>query len=138
MKELQELETQLRSWVPRRPSAKLSRRLFARPAVAVTASSVLASDDQPVAFRFSWLAPATAALLLLGLIVNQRSGPVISVTPSSAPLVALAMSNQSAAAWLPGSFSREQNDLPRETFEWTNGGRLTSSIGSLPGARGTN
>ncbi len=139
MKELEELEKQLRSWVPRRPSAKLSRRLFARPAVAMAAADAVSTgDDRPVSFRFSWLAPATAALFLLGLIVNQRSGPFLTVTSGSAPLVALAMSNQSAAAWLPGSFSREQNGLPRETFEWTNGGHLNSSIGSLPGARGTN
>jgi hypothetical protein len=53
-------------------------------------------------------------------------------------MIAVALSNQNVAPWLPGSFAREQNGLPNETFEWTNGSRSTSSISSLSRLRGTN
>jgi len=42
----------------------------------------------------------------------------------------MALSNQSVAPFLPGSFSREHNSLPTGTFEWTNGGASSSAIGS--------
>jgi hypothetical protein len=73
--------------------------------------------------------PATAALLLLCVLFNQHSSQAISSAgPNS--MVALALSNQSVAPWLPGSFSREHNGLPNGTFEWTNGSGPTSGIGS--------
>jgi len=31
------------------------------------------------------------------------------------------LSNQSAAAYLPGSFQAEQNNLPADAFKWTRG-----------------
>jgi len=81
----------------------------------------------------AWLAPATAALLFVAVLFNQRNGPF--VTGGSSPMVALALSNQSAAAFLPGSFSRDVNGPSAETFEWTNGSGSTSSIHSLSGRR---
>jgi hypothetical protein len=135
MSELNELETQLRALVPRPPSAGLKKRIFAasptapRPAAAATPS--------PRHPAWAWLAPAMAAVLVVAVLYNQHSGSV-SVSSDSSPMVAMALSNQSVAAWLPGSFSRDRNDLPQETLEWTNGSRSTSSIGSLSGSRGTN
>ena len=38
------------------------------------------------------------------------------------------LSNQSAAAYLPGGFQAEQNNLPADAFKWTSGGGSTSSI----------
>jgi hypothetical protein len=38
----------------------------------------------------------------------------------------LALSNQSAASWLPGSFDRERNGLPIENIERTNATGPTS------------
>ena len=61
MKEMNLLETQLRSWRPRRPSAGLKRRLFsARPG---------ARRERGLAL--GWLAPATACLLLTLAVFNS-------------------------------------------------------------------
>jgi len=127
MSELNELEMQLRSWVPRRPSAKLKRRLFRQTGPQAS---------QPT-FRFSWLPPATAALLLLCVLFNQHSSQAISSAATNS-MVAIALSNQSVAAYLPGSISRENNVLPRGAFEWTNGSSPSSGIGSGPLSNGTN
>ena len=120
MNELNELEMQLRSWVPRRPSAKLKRRLF-RPEPA--------AEDRAPSFRFSWLPPVTAALLLLCVLFNQHGSQALS-SPGSNSIFAVALSNQSVAPWLPGSFSREHNGLPTGSFEWTNENLTSSAIGS--------
>jgi hypothetical protein len=77
-------------------------------------------------------------LLLMGVLFNQRNSPVISGSPNSGAVVAMIMSNQSAAAYLPGTFQPEQNSLPAGTFEWTNGSGSTSSISSLSESKGRN
>ena len=71
------------------------------------------------------------ALLLSCVLFNQRNGGVFYMTSDCGPMVASAMSNQGTATWLPGSFQREQNSPPTETFEWTNSGHSTSSFQSL-------
>ncbi len=129
MNEMNELEAQLRSWVPRRPSARLEARIF---------GSQEESAPEPPAFRLRWLAPATVTFLLMCVLVNQRGGPVVSVTGRPGTIAAAALSNQSVAAWLPGSFARDQNGLPAESFEWTNASGWPSSDSSLRGGRGTN
>ena len=118
MNEMNELEKQLRSWTPRRPSARLERRLFAGGPASAKALAP---------FRFSWLAPATAALMLMCVLINQRYGPSLSAPASPGPMVAMILSNQSAAAYLPGSFQAERNNLPADTF------KRTSGSGSVPG-----
>ena len=120
MSELNELEVRLRSWVPRRPSAKLKRRLFRQQSAGL---------EQTPSFRLSWLPPATAAALLLCVLFNQHSSQALSSSGANS-IVAVALSNQSIAPWLPGSFSREHNGLPSGTFEWTNGSSASSGIGS--------
>src|SRR5215471_8637459 len=95
--EINDLEQQLRSWVPRHPSAKVSRRLFAQ-AAAPGASGGIAAESQPVpTFRLGWLAPVAASFLLMGLFFNQRNGPAISGSAASGPLIAVLMSNQGPA-----------------------------------------
>jgi hypothetical protein len=119
MNEMSALEKQLLSWTPRRPSARLKRRLFGTgPATAEALPS----------FRFSWLAPATAGMMLLCVLFNQRYGPAVSTSATPAPMVAMILSNQSAAAYLPGSVQAEQNNLPADAFKWTR------RSGSAPGA----
>ena len=135
MIEMNELEKQLSSWVPRRPSARLEKRIFA-PSFVAAGQSLVASPKAP-AFRFSWLAPATVAFLLMCVLFNQHNSQAISGSANPG-MIAVALSNQSAAAWLPGSFSRERNGLPNGSFEWTNGNGSTSSIRSLSSWRGTN
>lgn len=147
---MNDLEIQLRSWAPRRPSAKLKQRIFAANREAELPSegqtsvacsvlrvpfSVFLTNLKPTSFR--WLAPVTAAFFLTCILLNQRSAPM--ATPSTSPLIAMILSsNQSAAAYLPGSFQREQNGLPSDTFEWTNGSGSTSSISSLSESKGRN
>ena len=106
------LETQLRSWKPRRPSVLLERRLFPARSPSAPHAPALAQ----------WLAPAMACVLFATLALNPRG----TALPGSPPLVAMILSNQSFAAYLPGSFQREQNRW--DTFEWTNHGQSGSSV----------
>ena len=98
--ETERLEAQLRSWKPRVASATLERRLF-----------------QPVrrspgtAWRAGWLAPAAACLMLAISLLNPQNTADMSHRARSAGLVAMISSNQSYAAYLPGSFSRTHNQL---------------------------
>jgi hypothetical protein len=122
MSEWKELETQLRSWIPRRPSAGLRSRVFGAGAAA----------GRHPAIAWNWLAPATGGVMLLFVTLSQQNGAWSRFGVSGeAPMVALTLSNQSLAAYLPGSFSHEQNSVPADTFEWTNRSRSPSSMGSF-------
>jgi hypothetical protein len=137
LKDMNDLESQLRAWTPRRPSPKLKARVFAARPVAATAA---AGDGARIALPhhqalLHWLAPATAALLWLCVVVNQRFNSPFPSAASAGPFVAAAMSNQSVAAWLPGSFVCDHNTMGGETFEWTNGSRAQSNVTALPGRR---
>jgi hypothetical protein len=128
MNEMSELEKQLLSWTPRRPSAGLERSLFdAGPATAEALHS----------FRFGWLAPATAALMLLCVLFNQRYGPADSASATPVPMVAMILSNQSAAAYLPGSVQAEQNNLPADAFKWIRRSGSAPEAASLLRSRGS-
>jgi len=119
---MNELEKWLHSWTPRHPSARLERRLFAASP---------ASEEALLPFRFGWLAPMTVALALMCVLFNQRYGALSSAPTGASPMVAMILSNQSAAAYLPGSFQAEQNNLPADAFKWTRAGstaRLPSPI----------
>ena len=116
------LETQFRSWQPRRPSAKLKRRLFA------TRARVMPQ----MAWFLGWLAPATAcALLTLSVFNSGNSLPGSSSRP--APMVAMMLSNR-YAAYVSGAFQSGQNDPPSVTFDRTNRSGSTSAMPAfLPG-----
>jgi hypothetical protein len=75
----------------------------------------------------AWLAPAAACALLALAAFTQRTD-LYAPQPGRSAVVAMILSNQSYCAYLPGSFTAEQNSL-RNTFEWTNRGASTSSIG---------
>jgi hypothetical protein len=127
MNEWNPLQTQLRSWTPRRPSARLKGRIFSR--------SVSETPARP--FAFGWLAPATICLLLLMFVTfNQRNGKLARLAASNqVPMMAVTLSNMSFAAYLPGSFVNDQNAVPPGTFEWTNNGHSHSSIAASPQSR---
>ena len=123
---MNELENQLLSWTLRRPSARLERRLFAAgPAPA----------EALLPFRFTWLAPATAGLMLMCVLFNQRYGPALSGSASAGPLVAMILSNQSAAAYLPGSVQAERNNLPADVFKGTSARSASARLTSSPPAK---
>jgi hypothetical protein len=76
-------------------------------------------------FRFSWVPAATALLALMCVLVNQRQGFRFAGSGGVGPMVAMIMSNQSAAAYLPGSFQAEQNNLPADAFRWAGSQRFS-------------
>jgi hypothetical protein len=80
----------------------------------------------------SWLAPVSAALLLTVALLRQHDGPALAGSAGSNWMVAMMLSNRSASAFMPVSYSVDENRLPQETFEWTLSGTSTSSVSSLP------
>jgi hypothetical protein len=128
MSEMNELEKLLCSWTLRRPSARLERRLFA---------ARLAPVEALLPFRFGWLAPTTVALAMMCVLFNQRYGAPYSAPMGASPMVAMILSNQSAAAYLPGSFQAEQNNLPADTFKWTRGSGSPHGPASLSRSKGS-
>jgi hypothetical protein len=106
---MKELETQLRSWAPRRPSARLKGRIFGRR-----------EPGAPLSFSLSWLAPATAALLVTFGLLHQRHFPALAEKPGVFAF-ATVLSNQSAVASLVTGSQSEQNNLPADAFQWSNG-----------------
>ena len=125
MNNMEQLENQLSSWVPRRPSAKLERRLFGRRYRSET------GQQQGLGLR--WLAPAMAAFIMLCMLFHQRQGGIAATGTNSGHLLAIISSNQSA--YLPPSVLRPQNRPSANTFEWTNGSSFTSSVRSLLGPK---
>lgn len=132
---MNELEMELRSWQPRRPSAKLERRLFERRRIAAADSTAALRNSSPAnrdlpSFRLSWLAPATAALLLMCVLFNPRNSSTVTRSASPGPMVGMMMSNQTLAAFFPENSQNDRNTL-RNTFERTNLSRYTSGIAPL-------
>jgi hypothetical protein len=109
MKEMNPLETQLRSWQPRRPSARLRRRLFGF-SFAPRTGWVIGS-----------LAPAAVCLLMTLGISNSHtiiSGPLNASTWSNADCVV-------------DGFTDKQNHWACVTFDSTNRSGLGSTTGSF-------
>ena len=71
-----------------------------------------------------------ATLLLLGLFLSGRNSTAIGSSPA-VPMVAMLLSNQSAAAYWCGSFPHAENRLPADTYEWTRRGHATSAISAI-------
>jgi hypothetical protein len=118
----------LRSWTLRRPSKALEDRLFGVAAAA--------PEEILPSFRLSWLAPAAVAVLLLCVLFNQRFGAGLTGSVPSGPMVAMILSNQSAAAYLAGSGQSEQNNLPANAFQWTHGKAAMARLTAVsPGKR---
>jgi hypothetical protein len=78
-----------------------------------------------------------AGLLLLGLVLNQHNG-AFSGTAAPTPMVAMLLSNQSAAAYLPGAFQGGENRVPSRPLEWTAPIRSISHFNPVPLLLGTN
>ena len=83
-----------------------------------------------------WLGPATACLLFVSMVLSQHHPAGFASGSRPDAMLAVIMSNQSYAAYLPGSFQRSANRL--DTFEWTNHGRSPSFMGSLSPGRTNN
>ena len=162
-----ELETQLRSWTPRRPSARLKLRIFAAARDLSAPGWQTATGPAPEAqghasemsgsipaftflpprratcessspFRLTWFAPAAAALAIFCVLFAQRNNPAPSTPARSGAVMAMVFSNQSAAACLTATFHSAQNALPAETLEWTNTRSFNSSTNPLSTPSSTN
>lgn len=124
MNEMNPWEAQLRSWTPRRPSPKIERRLFAPSRWHFTLP------------RLATVFAPTAACLLLTLAGWKQLGqPLAPTDGGAAALVALSLSNQSYAPYLPGNGQSAANRL--DTFEWTNRGYSQSSVRSFTPPKAT-
>jgi hypothetical protein len=132
MKEMREIETTIRSWNLRQPSACVSDAIFGgQPSVEAPRER---ESHTPLAFR--WLVPATAGLLLLCVMANPRGTRGFSGSTNGEPMVAMILSNQSSIPYLPGSFKAEENNVPADTFEWTKVSGSNSSVHYLRGVKG--
>lgn len=110
----------MRGWALRRPSAKLSGRIFG-PRTA----------PAPRAFPRPWLAPAIGCALLLVAVSAQRNPGRAPGVAGDGGFLALALSNQGFAASLPDRVDAGRNAPRSDTFEWTNASGSTSSMGFL-------
>ena len=123
MNDLNQWEKQLRSWIPRRPSAGIKARLFSPPAPKK-------AELAPVC----WLAPAVACLCLALAAVGWTHSPAAS--RANQPMIASILSNQNCMAFLGGRSSQvDLNVLRRVTFTWTNKSVSNSIIGFTPFAK---
>jgi hypothetical protein len=107
MNDLNQLEKQLESWIPRRPSAKIRRQLF-------PAATAKAEHHAPMAAL--WLSVGAAACVLLAsawLALPRQTG--------STALVVSGGSNLIASLTLPATLQGTscQNLWSAVTFEWT-------------------
>ncbi|MCX6927990.1 MAG: hypothetical protein NT154_32990 [Verrucomicrobia bacterium] len=59
-------------------------------------------------------------LALMCVLFNQRYVANFSVSARTGPMVAMILSNQSAAAYLPGGVQADHNNLPADAFRWAN------------------
>ncbi|HXC37174.1 MAG TPA: hypothetical protein VNV43_14955 [Candidatus Acidoferrales bacterium] len=114
MKETNPLETQLRSWRPRRPSSALRRRLFGISLVP----------------RAAWflgpLAPAAVCALLTLGILGSHGG-----LPAGSPLRVVLTNNLNGTAFALDGFANKQNSWTSVTFDSTNRSGLGSIMGSF-------
>lgn len=113
------LEARLRSWKPRRASAKLEQKLFRR-----------AETDPGLRALTRWLMPLAACGILTVTALNHPTITDERAGVGATQILAMSLSNQHYASYLPGSFQCEANRL--DTFGWTNGGRFPSSTLSIP------
>ena len=147
MREMTELETQLHSWAPRRPSAELSRRLFGQRSESPEShkrtrpwrrwlDSACAHRRLPVhperpRLSLAWYAPCAAVAVLVCALSIQSHEAVGPRERTAAPVRAMILSNESAAAGLTGSFQSHRNLVPTPIFQWTNARPVSSSVSPL-------
>ena len=134
MNEPNSLESQLRSWMPRRPSAKLAEKLFATGAIAET--------RRP--FSLNWLAPATVGIFSLLVICgahphfsSRLAGAdtnlfFASVTINNAAMFDSGVSSKTEFNLTKADLNLEQNVWRTASFESTNLPQTHSSSRSLP------
>ena len=124
---MNELEKRLYSWTPRRPSARLERRLVCRQACSGGGACSV-----PVQLAGAGYGRAGADVRA---VQSALRAALSASAAAPAPMVAMILSNQSAAAYLPGSFQAEQNNLPADAFKWIRGSGSPHDAASSHGPR---
>ncbi len=117
MKELKQIESQLRSWKPRPPSENLKARLFPK------------NRSLPVipAFAFGrWLAPAMT-LFILGMVYLGSNPQYLTQLDGSTPLVGTVQLSNLAASYAAANPS-DRNVWSVTTFDSTNAGQSIPTI----------
>ena len=123
--EMKSLETRLRSWLPRRPSATLRWRLF----LARAAHGARVANMPRMMRVAGWLTPATTCALLTLLVLNSENAATSA--GHRQPSIMAMMSNQSYAVYATSRQS-VQNNLSVFTFDWTNGSGSGSTLRFTP------
>jgi hypothetical protein len=98
------METQMRSWRPRRPAAGLKQKILARPPTEPT-----------TAWLWGGLTPAMACVVLTLMAINHDPANL-----GSKPIMAMGMSNDTCANYAFGEAQAAQNHVGVVTFDWTN------------------
>jgi hypothetical protein len=111
------LENQLRSWQPRRPAAKIKRRLFPS-----------ASSREASGLSLRWLAPAAACLMLALTIASQQQPGLSATTARHEAMMGMLSSNVNYTNILRENDAPGRNRISPASFEWTNLSGFTSSI----------
>jgi hypothetical protein len=135
MNNLNQLEKQLESWIPRRPSAKIRRQLFAPP------TPDKAQHHPPLAALWLSLGAVACILMVAGWLAlpRQARNSAFTASASSNLIASLTLTDAMPAARnLIASFSSrdgglenscQQNLWSAVTFDWTKAGSSPSMIG---------
>lgn len=138
MNEPNHLENLLRSWTPRRPSAKIAANLFATEA---------APERKRHALAWNWLAPATVGIFSLLVMLGAHSHSTAhlgeadtnlffaSITMNNATSFTSANSLKSAFNLSKADLNLEQNIWRTATFASTNLRQSHSSMNPLPSGK---
>jgi hypothetical protein len=135
MNEPTQLETQLRSWTPRRPSPELRERIFSVEAAPQKSRIPLRS--------WNWLAPATVCALSLMVVFGGRPHSQFNLGSGDTNLFFASItmngmtsndvgSTQADFALSKSDLNLEQNVWRTASFDSTNLAQTRSSMGSLP------
>jgi hypothetical protein len=107
------LETHLRHWTPRPPSAKLKSRIFSPTPVAKTEST---------APGWAWLAPVSAAFVFS---LAALTSPEVRLNPAHATATLGSLADNSSLAYS----AADKINVVSAILEWTNSRRSPSSMG---------
>src|SRR5258708_2910604 len=126
MNDWNSLEDQLRSWQPRRASARVEQTLFAPISAPKHRTSLLRNIHFHLSWQSGWAAGLATCLVLAFTLLNLTHSSGITRLPGLNASAVL--SNSSYAS----SFVElEHNCVSAPIFGWTNDGELHSSIRSF-------
>ena len=114
----------MRSWTPRRPSAKLRSRIFSG-APTIEVPSVAFGEP------WRWLAPVMGLFLFVAIVSGPRNGQIDYLTAIGTNDLLAPLRNDRGYAYVMTSFHSKQNTL-EDSLEWTSRQRFISSTASLP------